>query len=290
MMHSSSGPETPLAKLNILYRERMQMGIAWLMKTLRRDRFRTHDFVLDTLDVTVPGLGVPFDGYTIIHITDIHMGHWISPHRLEGVVEIINQQSPDVVVITGDFVSYVFSSLRASLVNSLSTIQATDGKFAVLGNHDHWLGAHHVRSALQESDVHELANDFATIRKGSALLHICGVDDVMVKADRLDDLMEKLPPDGPALLLAHEPDFADQSAATGRFFLQLSGHSHGGQIVWPGLGPLVRGPMFAKYPLGLYNVQGMLQYTNRGIGTHVFRVRINCPPEITRIILHAAPA
>lgn len=289
-MHSSSGPETTLAKLNILYRERMQLALAWMMKALRRDRFREGDFVVDSLDVNVPGLGTEFDGYTIVQISDIHMGHWISPDRLTGVVELVNRQSPGAVVMTGDFVSYVFTSLRPSLVKSLSSIQASDGKFAVLGNHDHWLGAHHVREALQESGVRELANDYASIQKGAARLHIAGVDDVMVNADRLDDLLGKLPSDSPALLLAHEPDFADQSAATGRFFLQLSGHSHGGQIVWPGMGPLVRGPMFAKYPLGLYQVQGMLQYTNRGIGTHVFRVRINCPPEITRITLHASPA
>ncbi len=289
-MHSSSGPETPLAKLNILYRERFQLGLALLANALGRDRFRARDFVVDRLDVDVPGLGAEFDGFTIIQISDIHLGHWISPERLSGVVELINQQSPDVVVITGDFVSYVFSSLRKALVDSLAALNAPEGCFAVLGNHDHWLRAHLVRDALEESGVRELANDYVTIHKGAAELHIAGVDDVMVHADRLDELLEKLPANGPALLLAHEPDFADQSAATGRFFLQLSGHSHGGQIVWPGLGPLVRGPMFAKYPIGLYKVGDMLQYTNRGIGTHVFRVRINCPPEITHITLHPLSA
>jgi hypothetical protein len=85
--------------------------------------------------------------------------------------------------------------------------------------------------------------------------------------------------------LAHEPDFAEQSAESGRFGLQLSGHSHGGQILLPGLGPM-RGEMFRKYPLGRYQVGDMVQYTNRGIGTHVLRLRINCAPEITMVSLH----
>ena len=107
-------------------------------------------------------------------------------------------------------------------------------------------------------------------------------------AHDLDAVLEKLPDDSPAILLAHEPDYADISAATERFALQLSGHSHGGQIVLPKIGALLRGPGFFKYPNGLYQVGEMIQYTNRGVGTHVFRVRFNCPPEITVITLRSA--
>ena len=101
-------------------------------------------------------------------------------------------------------------------------------------------------------------------------------------------MLEKLPESGPAILLAHEPDFADISAATGRFSLQLSGHSHGGQMIIPGLGTPFRGSEFKKYPLGRYDVGDMVQYTNRGLGTNVFWIRINCPPEITMLNLQSS--
>jgi len=215
------------------------------------------------------------------------MGHWISPERLGGVIDLINKQDPDIILITGDFVSYVFTEIREPLINAFKSLTPKDKTLAVLGNHDHWLGSEKVRSILQESNVLELANDVYTVSRNGTSLHIAGVDDVMVGADDLDQVLSKLPEDGPALLMAHEPDFADISAESGRFFLQISGHSHGGQIVIPGFGPIARGPYFLKYPIGLYQVKDMFQYTNRGIGTHVFRVRINCPPEITVIVLHA---
>jgi predicted MPP superfamily phosphohydrolase len=144
-----------------------------------------------------------------------------------------------------------------------------------------------VRQTLQAAAVVELQNDVVSLQRGTAVLHLAGVDDIMVAANDLDAVLAKLPPDGPAILLAHEPDFADQSAATGRFALQLSGHSHGGQIVLPKIGPL-RGPMFKKYPNGRYQVGSMVQYTNRGVGTHTIRLRVNCRPEITVITLRSS--
>jgi hypothetical protein len=113
------------------------------------------------------------------------------------------------------------------------------------------------------------------------MLHLAGVDDVWESQDRLDLVLEALPDAGAAILLAHEPDFADVSAAAGRFDLQLSGHSHGGQVIFPLRGPLVLPRYARKYPIGLYQVGGMLQYTNRGLGMIPPRVRFNCRPEVT---------
>jgi len=102
---------------------------------------------------------------------------------------------------------------------------------------------------------------------------------------RLDEVIAHLEENSAAILLVHEPDFADESAATGKFDLQISGHTHGGQIVIPFLGPPVLPPSGRKYPSGLYKVGDMLQYTNRGVGTDTVSVRINCPPEITIFVL-----
>jgi predicted MPP superfamily phosphohydrolase len=114
------------------------------------------------------------------------------------------------------------------------------------------------------------------------------VDDILVKQDRLDVVLAKLPDSGPAILLAHEPDYADTSAETGRFGLQLSGHSHGGQIVVPFFGPVLTPYLGVKYYSGLYKVRDMWQYTNRGVGVIGFGVRFNCRPEITVFTLRPA--
>jgi predicted MPP superfamily phosphohydrolase len=277
----------------------LQLALAATMHALERDRFRESDFEITELPIEIPGLDPLFDGYRIVQIADLHLGHWLSPERLRGVVELINRQEPDLVVITGDFVSYVVHQIADEMIAAFQALRPKDATLAVLGNHDHWMGAENVRAILQAGGVIELANAVYTVVRGesgpdkdcqssrAAALHIAGVDSVTVGAADLDAVLAQLPDNAPAILLAHEPDYADISAATGRFALQLSGHSHGGQIVLPRVGALLRGPGFFKYPNGLYRVGEMWQYTNRGVGTHVFRVRYACPAEITLVILRA---
>jgi len=114
-----------------------------------------------------------------------------------------------------------------------------------------------------------------------AHLHVAGVNDYTERQDRLDHVLAHLPPAGAAILLTHEPDYADISSRSGRFDLQLSGHSHGGQVCPPLLGPLVLPRYGKRYPRGFYNVGGMALYTNRGLGMLWPHVRINSRPEIT---------
>ena len=272
-------------KINFYLREMIQLNLAILMSALGRDRFQEDDFEIVDLPLEISDLAAEFDGYRIVQITDLHLGHWLSPERLDGVVQLVNEQEPDLVVMTGDFVSYVLKGITERMIKAFSELNPKEATLAVQGNHDHWMGPENIRAIFRASGVLELANDVYTIQRGEATLHIAGVDDITVGAHDLESVLAKLPLDGTAILLAHEPDYADTSAQTGRFALQLSGHSHGGQIVLPKIGALLRGPGFFKYPNGLYKVQEMLQYTNRGVGTHVFRVRYNCPPEITVITL-----
>jgi predicted MPP superfamily phosphohydrolase len=251
-------------------------------------RFNARDFEVVPIAVLMPHLPPAFDSYRIVHISDLHLGQWLTGERLKGVVDLINKQDPDLVAITGDFVSYALSPVAEDLASSLEKLSPRDAAVAVLGNHDHWVGAEEIREILRRSNIIELKNDVFTLTKEDANLHIAGLDDVIVDRHRLDQVMKKLPPAGPAILLVHEPDFADVSAKTGRFSLQLSGHSHGGQLVIPHLGTPFRGYYFKKYPLGRYQVEEMVQYTNRGLGTNLFWSRINCPPEITVLSLRKA--
>ena len=288
-MSTTDLTQTAYDRMQVRLRAKIQKSLASLMRGIGRYDFDPADFDVTEHEVGMPHLDAAFDGYRLVHISDIHMGHWITKERLAGIVELVNAQNPDLVAITGDFVSYVLDEIADDLVAALRQLSPQDGTVAVLGNHDHWLGATAVRRLLHASEIMDVSNDVHTLRRQGAMLHIAGVDDVLVGADHLPGVLAKIPEPGAAVLLAHEPDFADISAASGRVSLQLSGHSHGSQIVLPFRCPLIRGPHFRKYPIGRNEVAGMTVYTTRGVGTHLIRLRINCPPEITVITLRKRP-
>ena len=242
------------------------------------------------VSLVLPRLDAKFDGYRIAQISDIHADDWMTPGRVLGLVNLVNAEAPDLVAITGDFATYSrFRSLirhASKLVAPLRRFHAPDGVVAVLGNHDHKTDVRTVRRVLAASGVVELHNAVLTLCRDGAALHFGGLDDVREGTPDLHRTWRELPEEGAAILLIHEPDFADESAATGRFDLQLSGHSHGGQV---GL-PLLRYPFLPKlsrkYPAGLYRVGEMFLYTNRGLGAHP-RFRFNCRPEITVFTLRS---
>ena len=272
----------------LLLRQKMQLAMSSFRDKLDIHEFDPRDFEIVDLKVKIPDLDPVFEDYRIAHISDIHLGQWISAKRIEGVVNMVNKQEPDLVAITGDSVSYVLNEPVLDMLRFLKNLKPKDATVAVLGNHDHWVGAKDIRRVMNESNIIELENDVYTIKRGKSYLYIAGVDSVTLEKQDLDAVLRKLPVSGHAILLAHEPDFADISSATGRFSLQLSGHSHGGQLVIPGLGTPFKGFQFKKYPLGEYQVGDMVQYTNRGLGTNVFWIRINCPPEITILQLKSS--
>ena len=247
-----------------------------------------HDWVeVNQIDLTLPRLPISFHGYRVIQLSDLHIGTWLTLEKLEEAVEIVNRHQPDLVAITGDFVSYYPEQYITDISSILSSIDARDGTLAVLGNHDHWTDASMIRTHLDRVGIPVLNNRAHSTQRGIDRMHIAGVDDHYVNKARLDLVLEQLPPDGFSILMAHEPDFAEISAKTGVFDLQISGHSHGGQISLPLIGPPYLPNYGRKYPAGLYQVEGMYLYTNRGLGTAEIQVRLNCPPEITVFCLNA---
>lgn len=254
--------------------------------SLREKRFSETDIDLVEVDIELDNLGWNFHNYRILNLTDIHLGQWINPEYLDELVDYVNTLNYDLATLTGDYFSYVMDEYEESLRNSFKKLKAKDGKFGVLGNHDHWMDAEKVRKIFKSSNVVDLSNDVYTLEKQGEYLNLAGVDSCTVCADNLDKVLEKLPNNIPSILLAHEPDFAKESSQTKRFDLQISGHSHGGQFIIPKFETTpFRGPNSTKYPVGLYKVRDMIQYTSKGLGTNSFRIRINCKPEITIITL-----
>ena len=231
-----------------------------------------------------------FSGLRIAQISDIHMGGWMNSRRFQHVAELILAQKPDLLLITGDFL-YGHSFTDASrdsiqdVIKVLAPLAKSIPSFAVLGNHDYWTNSEAIREMLSICGVMDLTNTVHTLTRGCDNLHLCGVDDVWAGDVRLDEVVAQLIDNSTAILLAHEPDFADWSAATHKFDLQISGHTHGGQVGIPFFGAPVLPYLGRKYPRGLYKVGKMFQYTNRGVGMHGLAIRLNCPPEITLFTL-----
>ena len=258
----------------------------FMTQTRGSTKFKPELFDLVNVNVKINDLPFTFHNYRIINLTDIHLGQWISPEYLNGVADYVNRLNPDMITLTGDYVSYILEGYEDDLLDSFKKLKAKDGKFAVLGNHDHWTGAEEIREILKKSDIIDLSNDVYTLEKDGEKLNISGVDSLTVGADDLDKVLEKLPHDGASILLVHEPDFAKVSSKTDRFDLQMSGHSHGGQLVIPGVKTTpFRCSYSIKYPVGAYKVKNMIQYTSKGLGTNSFWIRVNCKPEITQFYL-----
>lgn len=232
-----------------------------------------------TVPLVLPRLQPEFDGYRIVQLSDLHVVEQMPQQFLERVVEQTNQQQPDLVAITGDMVTHHPQSYAPRLEAAFKGIKAP--VVAVLGNHDHWSDPMAVHQILQNSQVEDLSNRVYTVQRNQAQLQIGGVDDVWVGAADLDQVLAQMPNTGAAILLAHEPDFADATVTTHRFDLQISGHAHGGQVAIPFVGAPVLPPYGKRYPIGQYQIDDLIQYTNRGIGMVSPRVRFWSRPEIT---------
>jgi predicted MPP superfamily phosphohydrolase len=255
-----------------------------------KDFGEPNGFAVDTVHLTLKRLPRVFSGFRIAQISDIHMGGWMNAERLQQVADLVVAQDPDVLVITGDFLkgrSFTESAKLAirDLEKIFTPLAASIPTFAVLGNHDYGTNPEAIRGMLHRCGITDLTNTAYAVTRADEAFYLCGVDDIRHGNVRLDDVIAQLGENCGAILLVHEPDFADTSAATGKFDLQISGHTHGGQIVVPFYGPPVLPASGRKYPSGLYKVGDMFQYTNRGVGTDTVSTRINCPPEVTVFVL-----
>ena len=249
-------------------------------------------FSVETVHLKLKRLPRVFSGFRIVQISDIHMGGWMNRERLQHVADLVIAQKPDVLLITGDFLKGRRFTKAAKqgikdLIKVLGPLAVSIPAFAVLGNHDYWTNPEAIREMLRLCKITDLTNSVFRVIRDGRNLHLCGVDDIRHGDVRLNDVIAQLEENSAAILLVHEPDFADTSAATGKFDLQVSGHTHGGQIVVPFYGPPILPLSGRKYPSGLYKIGDMFQYTNRGVGTDRLAIRINCPPEITVFVLES---
>jgi predicted MPP superfamily phosphohydrolase len=234
-------------------------------------------------------------GFTIAFLSDFHYDPYFSSHPLHAAIAMVSGLRPDLIVLGGDFVTVpaVGDDRKGALAAEpcaalLRQMTAPHGLWAVLGNHDEGTDLRHVTRALQAENIQVLANQSQAIERDGARFWLSGVNDVLSQTADLSKTLRRVPAGEAVILLAHEPDFADE-ASKFPIDLQLSGHSHGGQIRIPLLPPLYLPAMGRKYILGSYHVGPITLYTSAGLGTVDVPMRLNCPPEITLLTLRSAP-
>ena len=231
------------------------------------------------------------DGFTIALVSDFHYDPYFSVHPIRSAVEIVNRLNPDLVALTGDFVSVPFlgSAAKAAAhaepcAELLAKLRAPHGVWSVLGNHDALSDPDRVMHALQTVGIPTLSNKAVAIEKEGARFWLGGVEDVLGGSPDLSATLQGIPAEEAVVLMAHEPDYAD-FVAEYPVDLQLSGHTHGGQVRIPFMPPLYLPEMAKKYIWGLFKIRALTLYTNAGVGTVNIPVRWNCPPEVTFITL-----
>lgn len=233
--------------------------------------------------ITLQNIPTPFNDFKIIQFSDTHVGFQYSFTQLKKLVKTINDQNPDLIVFTGDLIDepQTFQSSQ-QLIETLQQLRANHGKFWIYGNHDHGgYGTDMVKDIMDQAGFQLLKNDHVNIELENESITLAGVDDLILGSPDLKSTLINSNPEQFTLLLAHEPDFAD-TAMSSFVDVQLSGHSHGGQVRFPFIGHLYT-PIYAeKYIQGKYELNNgeFLLYVNRGIGTTRLPFRFLCKPEI----------
>ena len=258
-------------------------GVAIASSYLVRNDESQH-IVVDRVQIPVKNLGPELEGFTIAVLADFHLYPFTQLDLIYKAVEIANSLKSNLTVMLGDFVWHDVDAIW-DLAPVLAGLNAQHGVYSIVGNHDLWTDVKIVTAGLTKSGLSILKNEGFPITVGNSSFYLAGLDDGWSGNPNLNAAMSNWSEGMPTILLLHEPDLADTYSKDERIVLQLSGHSHAGQIRFPRTGALILPYLGRKYDMGLFNVNNMWVYTNRGIGVTNEPVRYNCPPEITEITL-----
>lgn len=254
--------------------------VAWRARFVNPFRFEVRDVV-----VQLPRKHRHLAGLTIAFVTDTHVGPHFKASDLEPVVHQLEGIRPDVVLFGGDYIceSPRFMRQTAPVLGQMART-ATYGAWGVMGNHDLSNTRARVMPPLEDEGISLLANQAVKIVTDRGDLWLVGIDDALLGRPDVEQAFADVPVDAATICLWHEPDKVEESAPFGAF-LQLSGHTHGGQVKIPGIGPLATPLLGKRYVEGRFQIGDMELYVSRGLGMYRPPVRLNCPPELTVIRL-----
>jgi predicted MPP superfamily phosphohydrolase len=223
-----------------------------------------------------------FDGFRIVHLSDFHHSPFTSREQIETAVETANRLHPDLIALTGDYISHE-RRFAAPCAELLGRLRARQGVYAVLGNHDHWTDADLITDLFRAEGITVLINQGMRFEKNGEAVWLAGVDDTMVGLEDLSLALAGSSAEEMKLLLAHNPIILRRAARAG-VDLVLSGHTHGGQVALRSERNASGRPR--RRLLSGLGRQGDTQiYVTRGLGTVVLPIRYGCPPEVSLLEL-----
>ncbi|TAK66987.1 MAG: metallophosphoesterase [Bacteroidetes bacterium] len=254
--------------------------------------FRRHDYELLSQEIPIKGLPAELNGFTIALTSDVHSSVFMWKARMIEYAQAINSVAADMILVTGDFVTMQVEEVYP-FGEAFSILKAPHGVYGVLGNHDFYTRqVDTIAKEVNACGITLLRNNSIKIEKNGKSFFLLGVDDIGTHAQAnkvIGQALEHTTDDVPKILMCHRPYFFEVAAKKG-VALTLSGHTHGGQVVFFRTSNNVISParMASPYVSGLYSLGENSLYVNRGLGTVGIPVRINCPPEITKIKLVSA--
>jgi len=238
-------------------------------------------------DVTLAGLAPAFDGFRVALLSDFHHSPWVSANYIRDVVHLANSLNPDLIALTGDYI-HRGRQWVPGLARELAVLRANNGVVAVLGNHDHYENAARtVRDGLHQAGIADLTNRGITLQRGGETLHVAGVGDYWREEQKLHFALAGSDRKESVLLLSHNPDYVER-IRDDRVGLVLSGHTHGGQCVFPIIGaPILPSKYGQKYASGLCQGPVAKVFVTRGVGTAFPPIRFGCPAEVALLTLRS---
>jgi predicted MPP superfamily phosphohydrolase len=228
-------------------------------------------------DVHIPDLPRAFDGFTLLHMSDLHVD--MSPGFVHALTDRVRSLDYDACVLTGDYRARTFGPYAATL-DGMRVLreQLKAPVYAVLGNHD----SIRMVPGLEGMGIRMLMNEWVKLQRGGESIHLVGIDDAhYYRVENYHRAAHDVPADAISILLSHTPETYRHAAHAG-FNLMLCGHTHGGQICLPGGIPVITDADCPRaFARGAWSYHGLLGYTSAGAGSCIVDVRLNCPPEIT---------
>jgi predicted MPP superfamily phosphohydrolase len=246
-------------------------GLYW------RARRNAGRVVVRSNDIACKDLPPRFDGFTILHLSDLHVD--MSDAAMQRVCELVGGLRYDLCVLTGDYRGKTFGPFEAALDGVARVRSHLEGPiYGVLGNHD----TIRMVPALEAMGIQMLLNECELIARDDQRIYLAGVDDAhFYRMDNIEKATMRIPDGAFSILLSHTPEIYRQ-AAHAHFKLMLSGHTHGGQICLPGSIPItLESTLPRRMGAGAWQYNNLTGYTSVGAGSSVVPVRLNCPPEIT---------
>ncbi|MDX6612067.1 MAG: uncharacterized protein QOD75_1253 [Blastocatellia bacterium] len=235
--------------------------------------------------VVLKKLPEALNGLKIVQLSDLHHSPFTGAEQIERAVGLANRLNPDIVALTGDYISHD-RSYAARCAEMVGKLRARYGVYAVLGNHDHWTDAALITDLFRAEGIRVLVNEGLRFEQHGASFWLAGVDDTMVGLEDLPLALAGSVESEMKLLLAHNPTVLRRAARAG-VDLVLSGHTHGGQVAWRPE-KTVSGRPRRRLLKGLGRRGDTQIYVTRGLGTVVLPIRYGCPPEVSLIELRTA--